>query len=141
MLEIQQFEPTRPLERPFEIPEHVVDLTWCQKHSLDTIGCRRTFAITTRSERLLDTALATSNGLVSHRVPWRSEPSGSVMVIESLGCAKRQTSIRHTRRRRGRTHLERTRRARLATVQTVESADRCIQVAVEAVPVVVEHPS
>ena len=27
MFEIQQFEPARPLERPFEIPQHVVDLT------------------------------------------------------------------------------------------------------------------
>ena len=36
-----------------------------------------------------------------------------------------------------RTHLGQTRRARRATVQTAESADRCIQRAVEAVPVVV----
>ena len=27
MFEIQQFEPARPLERPFQIPQHVVDLT------------------------------------------------------------------------------------------------------------------
>lgn len=50
-----------------------------------------TFAITTRSERLLETSLATSIGLVSQLVPLRSEPSDRVMVMGSLGCATDQT--------------------------------------------------
>lgn len=33
MLEIQQFESTRTLERSFEIPEYVVDLTCASEHT------------------------------------------------------------------------------------------------------------
>jgi len=47
----------------------------------------RTFAMTTRSARLFDKSFATSKGLVSHVLPFLSDPFGRVTVISSRGCA------------------------------------------------------
>ena len=93
MFKIQHFELARTLERPFEIPERLVDLTMpCQHRRKKNDVERVTFAITARSERPLETSLATSIGLVSQLVPLRSDPSGIVIVIGSLGCATKPTS-------------------------------------------------
>ena len=46
-----------------------------------------TLAITIRSDKLFDTSFAMSIGLVSQRVALRSDPSGIVTAISSLGWA------------------------------------------------------
>lgn len=98
MLKIQQFELARTLERSFEIPENVVDLCRCRDFK-NFLKERKmvtfTFAITTRSDKLLETALATSIGLVSQLVPRRSDPSCNVIVIASLGCTTKASTRQH----------------------------------------------
>lgn len=52
--------------------------------------------MTIRSERLLETSLATSIGLVSQLVPFLSDPSGIVMMISSRGFAGKSKGSVHT---------------------------------------------
>jgi hypothetical protein len=85
MLEIEKLEFARTLKRAFQIPHVVVYLQSCIsiRRPLDVVML--TFAMTIRSDRLLDTSLATSIGLVSQLFPLRSDPSGIVMTISSRG--------------------------------------------------------
>jgi hypothetical protein len=50
-----------------------------------------TLAMTTRSDKLFDNSFAMSIGVVSQLVAFRSEPSGMVTIIPSLGWATHDT--------------------------------------------------
>lgn len=52
-----------------------------------------TLAMTMRSARLLEMALAMSMGDVSHAMPSRMEPSGIVIEIGTRGCAIRKYQV------------------------------------------------
>jgi len=51
------------------------------------MNASRTLAMTILSDRLFETSFAISIGLVSQLFAFRSDPSGIVTVISSLGCA------------------------------------------------------
>lgn len=81
MFKIKQFKFDGSFEWSVEIPENAVNLNGMSDPKLWINEIKGTLAITIRSDRLLETSLAMSIGLVSQLVPLRSEPSGKVTVI------------------------------------------------------------
>jgi hypothetical protein len=94
-IEIEKGEGTGTFEWSFQVPKLAIHLCRSEKGDISAKDAAddayfftlHTFAMMILSAKLFEISFAISIGEVSHDVPFRSLPSGRVMIISCLGCS------------------------------------------------------